>query len=56
MFWPAWQDQADQNTGGAFRGQAFRAALDNAGDAADAAVKGALSLRRGVTAGLDMRI
>ena len=51
----AWQDQAD-NRGQAFRGQAFRAALDTAGEAADAAINGALRLRRGVTAGLDMRI
>ena len=51
----AWQDQADSN-GQAFGGQAFRAALETAGDAADAAVQGALRLRRGVTAGLDLRI
>ncbi len=51
----AWQDQTENN-GQAFRGQAFRAALDTAGDAADAAVQGALRLRRGVSAGLDLRI
>lgn len=51
----AWQEQTDDNSGG-FRGQAFRAALDNAGEAADAAVQGALRLRRGVSAGLDLRI
>lgn len=51
----AWQDQ-NENNGSAFRGQAFRAALDTAGDAADAAVNGALRLRRGVSAGLDLRI
>ena len=50
----AWQDQADN--GGGFRGQAFRAALETAGDAADAAVNGALRLRRGVAGGLDLRI
>lgn len=51
----AWQDQND-NKGAGFRGEAFRAALDTAGDAADAAVNGALRLRRGVSAGLDLRI
>lgn len=51
----AWQDQAD-NGGRGFRGHAFQAALDTAGDAADAADQGALKLRRGVTAGLDLRI
>lgn len=51
----AWQDQTENN-GQTFRGQAFRAALDTAGDAADAAVQGALRLRRGVTASLDLRI
>ncbi|HEY0650591.1 flagellar hook-length control protein FliK [Phenylobacterium sp.] len=50
----AWQDQDDN--GRAFRGQAFRAALETAGDAADAAAQGALRLRRGVNAGLDLRI
>ena len=50
----AWQDQADN--GGGFRGQAFRAALETAGDAADVAVNGALRLRRGVAGGLDLRI
>ncbi len=51
----AWQDQND-NAGQAFRGQAFRAALDTAGKATDAAIEGALRLRRGVNAGLDLRI
>ena len=51
----AWQEQNDNN-GQAFRGQAFRAALDTAGAATDAAVNGALRLRRGVNAGLDLRI
>ena len=51
----AWQEQTDSN-GQAFRGQAFRAALDTAGAATDAAVNGALRLRRGVNAGLDLRI
>jgi len=50
----AWQDQTDN--GRAFRGQAFRAALETAGDAADTAAQGALRLRRGVNAGLDLRI
>ncbi len=51
----AWQDPHD-NSGQAFRGQAFRAALDTAGNATDAAIEGALRLRRGVNAGLDLRI
>lgn len=50
----AWQDQSDN--GSAFRGQAFRAALETAGDAAEAANQGALRLRRGVSSGLDLRI
>lgn len=50
----AWQEQAEN--GRAFRGQAFQAALETAGDAADAAAQGALRLRRGVNAGLDLRI
>ena len=49
----AWQDQTDN--GRAFRGQAFRAALETAGDA-DSAAQGPLRLRRGVNAGLDLRI
>lgn len=40
----------------AFRGQAFQAALDTAVDAADAAIQGALRLRRGLTSSLDLRI
>jgi len=51
-----WQDQGDNNSGRAFRGQAFQSALDTAGDAADAALNGALRLRRGIAAGLDVRI
>lgn len=51
----AWQDQQNE-TGNTFRGQAFRAALETAGDAADAANQGALRLSRGVRAGLDVRI
>ncbi len=51
----AWQDQPESRGGGSQRGDAFRAALD-AADAADAAGTGALRLRRGVTAGLDVRI
>jgi len=50
----AWQDQGE--TGRAFQGRAFRAALETADDAADAANQGALRLRRGVNAGLDVRI
>ncbi|HEX7946469.1 MAG TPA: flagellar hook-length control protein FliK, partial [Phenylobacterium sp.] len=54
----AWQ-QAQQDGGEhgrAFRGHAFQSALDTAGDAANAAVNGALRLRRGVSAGVDVRI
>lgn len=50
-----WHNQ-DDNSGQAFRGQAFRAALDTAGNATDAAIEGALRLRRGINAGLDLRI
>ncbi len=50
----AWQDQGD--AGRAFQGRAFRAALETAGDAADAANQGALRLRRGVNSGVDVRI
>ncbi|MEW5686308.1 MAG: flagellar hook-length control protein FliK, partial [Pseudomonadota bacterium] len=50
----AWQDQNE--TGTTFRGQAFRAALETAGDAANAANQGALRLSRGVRTGLDVRI
>lgn len=50
----AWQD-AEQG-GQSFRGHAFRAALDSATGAADSAVQGALRLRQGVNAGLDLRI
>lgn len=50
----AWQDQSDASR--AFQGRAFRAALDTAGDAAEAANQGALRLRRGVNSGLDLRI
>jgi flagellar hook-length control protein FliK len=52
----AWQQQTETDSSRAFRGQAFRAALETAGDAADAAAQGALRLRRGVNAGLDLRI
>ena len=48
--------QDDAPTGQGFRAQAFQAALDNAGAAADGAVSGLLRLRRGVTAGVDVRI
>ncbi|PZQ65782.1 MAG: hypothetical protein DI570_00600 [Phenylobacterium zucineum] len=50
----AWQEQNE--TGATFRGQAFRAALETAGDAAQAANQGALRLSRGVRTGLDVRI
>ncbi|MDZ4374424.1 MAG: flagellar hook-length control protein FliK, partial [Phenylobacterium sp.] len=50
-----WQD-ARPEMSDSFRGKAFRAALETAGDAADAAAQGALQLRRGVNAGLDLRI
>ena len=45
-----------RDAGAALRGRAFRAALDTAGEADAAPVRGGLSLRRGVTAGLDVRI
>ncbi|WP_337188215.1 flagellar hook-length control protein FliK [Phenylobacterium sp.] len=51
----AWQD-ARSEFGETVRGRAFRAALETAGDAADIATQGALKLRRGVNAGLDLRI
>ncbi len=47
--------ERQHETGSAFRGRAFRAALDTA-DQADTAPAGRLNLRRGVTAGLDVRI
>lgn len=50
----AWQDSGDASR--AFQGRAFRAALETAGDAAEAANQGALRLRRGINAGLDVRI
>ncbi|MBL8770780.1 MAG: flagellar hook-length control protein FliK [Phenylobacterium sp.] len=50
----AWQDQGEP--GRAFRGQAFRAALETAGEAADVAGASALRLRRGVNSGVDVRI
>jgi Meckel syndrome type 1 protein len=48
------QDQGRDD--GAFRGHAFRAALDSAEDASSAATQGALKLRRGGASGLDLRI
>ena len=50
------QQWTDEQDGKGFRGQAFQAALDQAGEAADSAVMGALRLRRGVTSSLDLRI
>lgn len=50
----AWQEEPQD--GRAFQGRAFRQALDTAGDADAAATQGALRLRRGVSAGLDLRI
>jgi Meckel syndrome type 1 protein len=50
----AWQETPQQ--GSAFQGRAFRQALDTAGEAESAATQGALRLRRGVSAGLDLRI
>jgi flagellar hook-length control protein FliK len=52
---PAWANP-DDSSGRAFRGQAFRAALDTAGEAADAAANGALRLTRRAASGLDLRI
>jgi hypothetical protein len=51
----AWNDGQDQS-GQGFRGQAFQTALTTAGDAAEAALSGALRLRQGVTTGVDLRI
>lgn len=51
--------QARQGWGEAgqgFRGQAFQDALETAGEADAAALTGALRLRRGVNAGVDMRV
>mgnify|MGYP001627146631 CR=1 FL=1 len=48
--------QDGRDAGAAFRGRAFRAALDTAGEADAAPARGGLNLRRGVTAGLDVRI
>lgn len=45
------------NNGGASRGRAFQAALDSAGEGADAALSGALNLqRRTLMSGVDVRI
>ncbi len=45
------------NNGGASRGRAFQAALDSAGETADAALSGALNLqRRTLMSGVDVRI
>lgn len=48
--------QAPDDTGHGHRGRAFQAALNTAGEADAAATSGALRLRRGVNAGLDVRI
>ena len=46
-----------QNNGGASRGRAFQAALDSAGETAEAALSGALTLqRRTLMSGVDVRI
>ncbi|RAK51487.1 flagellar hook-length control protein FliK [Phenylobacterium deserti] len=49
------QDQSGQG-GATFRGRAFEAALNNAGEAASAAVNSALYLRRAAASGVDVRI
>jgi flagellar hook-length control protein FliK len=49
------QHDDQRPAGQAFRATAFQAALDNAG-AADTAASGLLRLRRGVNAGVDVRI
>jgi hypothetical protein len=46
----------DQPAGQAFRGRAFTAALENAGDAAQSALQGALNYRRVAPSGVDVRI
>ncbi|MES2342375.1 MAG: flagellar hook-length control protein FliK, partial [Pseudomonadota bacterium] len=48
--------QDSQNNGGAWRGRAFQAALDSAGETADAALSGALNLQRRTQSGVDVRI
>jgi hypothetical protein len=49
--------QGDAQAGGqAFRGRAFTAALENAGDAAQSALEGALNYRRAAPSGVDVRI
>ncbi|MDO8377835.1 flagellar hook-length control protein FliK, partial [Phenylobacterium sp.] len=48
--------QDPQNNGGAWRGRAFQAALDSAGETADAALSGALNLQRRTQSGVDVRI
>ena len=46
----------DDNPGQAFRGRAFAAALETAGDAVQAALPGAFSPARGVAKGVDVRV
>jgi hypothetical protein len=48
--------QDGQDFGQAFRGRAFQAALDNAGDAAQAALSPMLNLSLGAQSGVDVRI
>jgi flagellar hook-length control protein FliK len=48
--------QDPSNNGGASRGRAFQAALDSAGESADAALSGALNLQRRTLSGVDVRI
>lgn len=48
--------QDTQNNGGAWRGRAFQAALDSAGETADTALSGALNLQRRTQSGVDVRI
>jgi len=50
------QQQADNDTGQAFRGRAFKEALATADGAAQSAVSGALNLRRSLLSGVDVRI
>ncbi len=52
---PGFMGDGGREAGSAFRGRAFRAALDTAGEA-DLAASRPLTLRRGVNAGLDVRI
>jgi hypothetical protein len=52
--WNQGQNTNDRDTGQAFRGRAFQAALETAGEAD--APAGSISLRQGLRSGVDVRI